>query len=203
MHRRRSEPCQNSLCCDVTAQTPLSRLWLELSDTDFHGAAWLPTASGCWFRAAVGDELTELQALRAVCVPPSRGTPASPTVHGTPWIPAPWIPAQQLDSCLLECSNWCFRCKIVWGHSGYLRAKQPPFLVVSLCFFHLPWKAWARQDFVEGWGGKFINGSCAGLIVVLQTSHFIFNNNLRFRQDVYGLLSLLLKDYTSFWMFLL
>lgn len=87
--------------------------------------------------------------------------------------------------------------------AGYLRAKQPPFLVVSLCFFHLPWKAWARQDFVEGWGGEFINGSCAGLIVVLQTSHFIFNNNLRFRQDVYGLLSLLLKDYTSFWMFLL
>lgn len=126
MQRRRSEPCQNSLCCDVTAQTPLSRLWLELSDTDFHGAAWLPTASACWFRAAVGDELTELQALRAVCVPPSRGTPASPTVHGTPWIPAPWIPAQQLDSCLLECSNWCFRCKIVWGHSGVSQSKAAP-----------------------------------------------------------------------------
>jgi len=40
-------------------------------------------------------------------------------------------------------------------------------------------------------------------MVVLQTVHFIFNNNLRFRQDVYSLLSLLLKDYMSFWMFLL
>lgn len=39
-------------------------------------------------------------------------------------------------------------------------------------------------------------------MVVLQAIHFIFNNNLRFRQDVYSLLSLLLKDYMSFWMFL-
>lgn len=133
----------------------------------------------------------ELPALRAVHVITFHGRP---TACGAPYSSIPVLRSASVDD---------LDARLHEDTAGCPKAKQLPFLVVSLCYFHLPWKALARQYFVEGWGGEFINCSCAGLIVVLRTIHFIFNNNLRFRQDVYSLLSLLLKDYMSFWMFLL
>lgn len=191
MQWRKPELCQNSLLSAGTAQTPRPHPgWSLVPPT----AVELPASPGLldvWSGVGWGEELAEPSALKAL-----RGT----TFHEDPTVRrAPYGSISVLRSTSIDDLD-------AWLHedtAGYPKAKQLPFLVVSLCFFYLPWKALARQYFVEGWGGEFINCSCAGLIVVLQTIHFTFNNNLRFRQDVYSLLSLLLKDYMSFWMFLL
>lgn len=63
-------------------------------------------------------------------------TPVSPMVRGAPHssIPVFWRGStDDLDAWLRK------------DTAGYPKAKQFPFLVVSLCFFYLPWKALARQ----------------------------------------------------------
>lgn len=77
----------------------------------------LPGSPGlldAWSGVQRGEELAEPSAFRAI-----HGT----TFHGDSCQPRyPWG-SIQLDSCLLECINWWFRCKIAWGHSRISQRK--------------------------------------------------------------------------------
>lgn len=77
----------------------------------------LPGSPGlldAWSGVRRGEELAEPSAFRAI-----HGT----TFHGDSCQPRyPWG-SIQLDSCLSECINWWFRCKIAWGHSRISQRK--------------------------------------------------------------------------------
>lgn len=161
MQGRKAEPCQDRLSSEGTARPPRPGSGeLEFGVTDVRGASRSPWCSARG--PARGQDRGVCSESSRWCHLPCPRCPRCPVqLQPLFWNASPPGSARDCAGAAARCPDEsCSR-------SLYL-----------VCFFYLPWKALATQYFVEGRGGEFINGSCSGLMVVLQTIHFIFNNNL-------------------------
>lgn len=130
MQRRRCEPCQNSVCCDVTAQSPCPG-WSSVTVTSWSSLdIWTQS-----HRAACSESICGTTSCQPHC-PQGSMDSSSMDFHPNSSIPAFWSAAiDVLDARLRE------------DTAGYPRAKQLPFLAVSFMFLLSALKSLSQAGF--------------------------------------------------------